>query len=41
MSRMDTKKQDSERNTAKRWLNAHQARVAGLRPVYLSDALFI
>lgn len=33
-------KQDCERNAAKRWLNAHQARVAGLHPVYLGDALF-
>jgi hypothetical protein len=33
-------KQDCERNAAKRWLGAHQARVADLRPVYLGDALF-
>ena len=33
-------KQDCERNAAKRWLKAHAARVAGLRPVYLGDALF-
>ncbi len=33
-------KQDCERNAAKRWLSAHQARVADLRPVYLGDALF-
>ena len=33
-------KQDCERNAAKRWLNAHQARMADLHPVYLGDALF-
>jgi hypothetical protein len=33
-------KQDCERNAAKRWLSAHHARVADLRPVYLGDALF-
>jgi hypothetical protein len=33
-------KQDCERNAAKRWLIAHGERVAGLRPVYLGDALF-
>jgi hypothetical protein len=33
-------KQDCERNAAKRWLGAHHARVADLRPVYLGDALF-
>jgi hypothetical protein len=33
-------KQDCERNAAKRWLIAHAKRVAGLRPVYLGDALF-
>jgi hypothetical protein len=33
-------KQDCERNAAKRWLAAHSQRVAGLRPVYLGDALF-
>lgn len=33
-------KQDCERNAARRWLSAHHARVAGLRPVYLGDALF-
>ena len=33
-------KQDCERNAAKRWLSAHQARVAKLLPVYLGDALF-
>jgi len=33
-------KQDCERNAAKRWLIAHAERVAGLRPIYLGDALF-
>jgi hypothetical protein len=33
-------KQDCERNAAKRWLSAHAARVAELRPIYLGDALF-
>jgi hypothetical protein len=33
-------KQDCERNAVKRWLSAHHARVADLRPVYLGDALF-
>ena len=33
-------KQDCERNAAKRWLMAHRKRMAGLRPVYLGDALF-
>lgn len=33
-------KQDCERNAVKRWLVAHGERVAGLRPVYLGDALF-
>ena len=33
-------KQDCERNAAKRWLATHSQRVAGLRPVYLGDALF-
>jgi hypothetical protein len=33
-------KQDCERNAAKRWLERHGERVAGLRPVYLGDALF-
>ena len=33
-------KQGCERNAAKRWLIAHSERVAGLRPVYLGDALF-
>jgi hypothetical protein len=33
-------KQDCERNGAKRWLAMHSQRVAGLRPVYLGDALF-
>jgi hypothetical protein len=33
-------KQDCERNAAKRWLNAHQARMADLHPVYLGDVLF-
>lgn len=33
-------KQDCERNAAKRWLAAHAARMAPLRPVYLGDDLF-
>jgi Transposase DDE domain len=33
-------KQDCERNGAKRWLDAHAERMAGLRPIYLGDALF-
>jgi hypothetical protein len=33
-------KQDCERNAVKRWLVVHGERVAGLRPVYLGDALF-
>ena len=33
-------KQDCERNAAKRWLAAHNKRVAALRPIYLGDALF-
>jgi hypothetical protein len=33
-------KQDCERNAAKRWLAAHGAKVAHLRPVYLGDDLF-
>ena len=33
-------KQDCERNAVQRWLIAHAERVAGLRPVYLGDALF-
>jgi hypothetical protein len=33
-------KQDCERVAAKRWLATHNQRVAGLRPVYLGDALF-
>jgi len=33
-------KQDCERNAAKRWLSAHHARIANLRPVYLGDDLF-
>jgi hypothetical protein len=33
-------KQDCERNGANRWLIAHGGRLAGLRPVYLGDALF-
>ena len=33
-------KQDCERNAAQRWLIAHAERVAGLRPIYLGDALF-
>jgi hypothetical protein len=33
-------KQNCERNAAKLWLIAHSKRVAGLRPVYLGDALF-
>jgi hypothetical protein len=32
-------KQDCERNAAKRWLSAHHARVADLRPVYLGDGV--
>ena len=32
-------KQDCERNAAKRWLSAHGARVAELRPVYLGDGV--
>ncbi|NJL26238.1 MAG: transposase [Calothrix sp. SM1_5_4] len=35
-----TEKQDCERNAAKRWLNAHGARLKPLRPVYLGDDLF-
>lgn len=34
------RKQDCERSAAKRWLLAHGDRVAGLRPIYLGDALF-
>jgi hypothetical protein len=33
-------KQDCERNAAKRWISTHNKRVAGLRPIYLGDALF-
>ena len=33
-------KQDCERAAAKRWLIAHGARLAGLKPVYLGDDLF-
>jgi hypothetical protein len=33
-------KQDCERNGTKRWLDAHGERMAGLRPIYLGDALF-
>jgi len=33
-------KQDCERNAAKRWIAAHAARMAPLRPVYLGDDLF-
>jgi hypothetical protein len=33
-------KQDCERNGAKRWLNAHAERMAGLRPIYLGDVMF-
>lgn len=33
-------KQDCENVAAKRWLASHGQRVAGLRPVYLGDALF-
>ena len=36
----EAEKQDCERNAAKRWLSAHAERVAGLRPIYLGDALF-
>jgi hypothetical protein len=32
-------KQNCERNAAKRWLNAHQARMADLRPGYLGDGV--
>jgi hypothetical protein len=35
-----SEKQDCERNAAKRWLAAHAARMAPLRPVYLGDDLF-
>jgi len=34
------KKQDCERNAAKRWLATHGARLHELRPVYLGDDLF-
>jgi hypothetical protein len=37
---MGAQKQDCERNGARRWLNAHRERVAGLRPIYLGDSLF-
>jgi hypothetical protein len=33
-------KQDCERNAAKRWLAAHGAAVADLRPIFLGDDLF-
>ncbi|MCY3769374.1 MAG: transposase [Gammaproteobacteria bacterium] len=33
-------KQDCEREAAKRWLERHGPRCAGLNPVYLGDALF-
>ena len=33
-------KQDCEREAAKRWLQRHGARCAGLRPVYLGDDLY-
>jgi len=36
----EAKKQDCERNAAKRWLVAHSERVKELRPVYLGDDLF-
>ena len=34
------KKQDCERNAAKRWLATHGARMNALRPIYLGDDLF-
>src|SRR5665213_282887 len=34
------KKQDCERNAAKRWFDSHHARIAPLRPIYLGDDLF-
>ncbi len=34
------KKQDRERNAAKRWMARHGGRMSALRPVYLGDALF-
>jgi hypothetical protein len=33
-------KQDCERNAVKRWFDAHHARLAPLRPIYLGDDLF-
>jgi hypothetical protein len=33
-------KQDCERNAAKRWFVAHQARLSPLRPIFLGDDLF-
>ncbi len=33
-------KQDCERNAVKRWLSAHGARLAPLRPIFLGDDLF-
>ena len=35
-----TDKQDCERQAAKRWLQQHGSRCAGLRPVYLGDDLY-